>query len=230
MVERIEAVAPVFEAPMEHTQEMTEQPFRTEEVFSTHRAVVRHDRRYQDLLSRHTALLAIGVVLASGLLVYAVPRSSGILQSTHSEASKLTLSIQNRLHAGSQQNFSMPAHSVLVKNDIASSYIDSVEGQSVMINIGTNIVTPLPTDIANWVKSSSGPEQGTTLLSVNESNISKYVATAVQNSEKQSSTSTTGITTASESKAVNQIAQGLLKYDGVTVTIPTTSSSAQTPQ
>jgi len=178
--------------------------------------------------SRRAVIIALGSVMAIGVLALAVPRMGEIMSFASTGASELTASVNNTLKpANAQASFTMPAHSVLVKNTILSSYVDSVEGQAITINIGANVVTPLPSDIANWLKTSNGPEQGTTVLAANEANISRYVANAVLTTSKSSANSAHPVnaTDASVSAAVNQITSKLLKYNSVTVNISTDMSN-----
>jgi hypothetical protein len=206
------------------TNEVHEQEQSTE-LFSAVLPVSRHERVYERALTRRTALVALSVIVAVGALLFVIPRATGIAHAANLDTSKLALGIRDEMHPASQSSFTMPAHSVLVKNSIASAYVDSVEGQPITIHIGTNTVIPLPTNIASWIKTSDGPERGTTLLSVNVPSVSKYVASAVQNIGAQSGASA-GVA-ADQSAAVSQIAKELLKYNGVTVTIPTAASDAQ---
>jgi hypothetical protein len=182
--------------------------------------------RHEHILTRRTALVALSVVVTVGALLFVTPRATGIAHTANLDTSKLALGIRDEMHPASQSSFTMPAHSVLVKNSIVSAYVDSVEGQPITIHIGTNTVIPLPTNIASWIKTSDGPERGTTLLSVNVPSVSKYVASAVQNVSAQSGVSA-GVDTADQSAAVSQIAKELLKYNGVTVTMPASASDVQ---
>jgi hypothetical protein len=209
-----------FEQPVE----AYEQPEESVELFSAQMPEERqaHAFSMKRLLSRRAILIASGAVVALGLLAVAIPRSGEITSVASTESSKLTAVVLNAIHPTSQSNFTMPPHSLLMKNDVLSSYVDSVEGQEITINIGTISVTPLPTDIANWIKTSNGPEANTTLLSVNTASISQYVTNAMQNTPKQPG-DLTSVNTSAETTAVNQIAQSLLKYKGMTVTIPSQS-------
>jgi len=210
------------------TNEVNEQE-QSAELFSAVLPVSRHEHVYEWVLTRRTALVALSVVVTVGALLIVIPRATGIAHAANVDASKLALGIRDETHPASQSSFTMPAHSVLVKNSIVSAYVDSVEGQPITIHIGTNTVIPLPTNIASWIKTSDGPERGATLLSVNVSNVSKYVASAVQNVGAQSGTAA-GVDTTDQSAAVSQIVKELLKYNGVTVTIPTAASDTQSRQ
>lgn len=171
------------------------------------------------VLSRRTIVIASCAVVLLGATVLAIPHASGAYQAANKVGSKITLGIKNDIHPNAQPSFTMPQHSVLVKNDIATSYVDAVESQSIAINTGTSVVTPLPNDIANWIKMSSGPQKGTTLLTVNEAAVTSYVANAVSNSVKQPS-SGSSYNASGVSSAANQITKSLLKYNGITVTVP----------
>lgn len=210
----VQQVQPV-EAVPEPELALAPAPVAHAEEYSEPAPVKRRASTPRFTFSRRTVAVALSGVVVLGVAAYTVPHASAI---SH-KASTLTASINTKLHPSTQPSFTMPAHAVLVKTGILSNYEDAVESQSIVLTIGTNTVTPLPNDIAGWIKASNGPEKGTTLLTVNESTVSSYVSTAVQNSIKSSPMLASSVTPSDESAAVNQIAKELLKYNGVTVTI-----------
>jgi len=200
------------------------------ELFDAQTPAPREEYVHAPVLTRRVVLVTLSVVIALGAVLLVIPRISGIAHAASLDSSKLALVIKDELRPASQPSFTMPAHSVLLKNGIVSQYIDSVEGQSITINIGTNTVIPLPTNIASWVKTSAGPEKGTTVLAVNESAVSKYVTSAAQNVAAQPANSISSFSVINDSSVVKQIASQLLKYNGITVSMPSPTSDSKTNQ
>lgn len=200
------------------------------ELFDAQMPAQEQEYVHTPVLTRRVVLVTLSVVIALGASLLVIPRISGIAHAASLDSSKLAAGIKNELHPASQSSFTMPAHSVLLKNDIVSQYVDSVEGQAITINIGTNSVIPLPTNIAGWIKTSAGPEKGTTVLSVNESAVSKYVTSAAQNVAAQPADSVSSFSVINDSSVVEQITNKLLKYNGITVSMPSPTSDSQTNQ
>jgi hypothetical protein len=219
---------PTVRVPQVQPAEVAIAEVERRESFSTPVSAARRMRSGHQLPVRQMTLIVLSTVTVLGVSLFAVPRFTGVVHAADIDTSRLALGIKDKMHPTSQGGFVMPANSVLVKNSVLSSYIDAIESQSVEINIGSNAVTPLPTDIANWIKTSAGPEKGTTLISANVPNITSYVTSAIQSSTAtQQSTALSGDGGTSSAKVAAQIAQTLLKYNGVTVTVPNIASSAQ---
>jgi hypothetical protein len=210
--------------PIAHEDTYSEGPVVHSEVFGAqmNAAVVSKKqtrKRHAPTLSRKTVIFSVAVLLVVGALAYGVPHASALKHTVSIESSRLNA----RLHPNVQPSFTMPAHSVLVKTSISSNYMDAVESQNIELDIGSNVVTPLPNDIAGWIKTSNGPEKNTTLLTVNTAAITSYLTIEAQ----KSGSFANGIDSAAMSDATNKIANTLLKYNGVTVSIPSGTDNSQ---
>jgi hypothetical protein len=180
-------------------------------------------------LSRHRSRTKV-LLLVSALVVFAVGvpvlLKTDTLHVLSSKTSRLVNYVRKDIHG--TPAFSMPRYSVLVHSSDLSTDLDDIEVQAITVNLGTTVVTPQPSDIAQWVKSSAGPQAGTTLLSVNTASLSAYLTGVAQNNSRQATQNVSGISYGGISAATNQIANILLSCNGTSVTLPSTVIPSQT--
>jgi hypothetical protein len=168
------------------------------------------------------ATLAILVVIA----VFAAPTiaRATIWQAIGSKASTLVKDATNKLHIPAAAAFTMPAYSKLVKTGGLTNDLSYVELQPITISLGSMSVTSQPADIAKWVKSTAGPQAGTTVLSVNTAALSSYVNGVAKNNYDNDGGST--ISASSISAGVKKIANELFSCNGVNINLLTPSSGS----
>lgn len=213
-------------------------------------AAVRTPIEKWDLIkSKRFSGIRWAIIVAVSLLVVSILSATALtltranaLKAIDTETSKLALTISDKLHKSS--TFHLPAYSILVHSSSLSSDINSIEQQQITLNLGTTALSPTPSDISSWVKTSAGPQSGSTILTVNTANVSSYIANLIKQNAKAPINETklvypsgkvlvkvagvNGVSFGGNQMATNQIAKALFSVKGTTVTLPTTSVPFQT--
>jgi uncharacterized membrane protein len=177
-------------------------------------------------LSLRTALVALAIVFSLSMSAFTIATmaQASTWHTIGSGTSALVRNIGNVIHPAT---FAMPANAVLVRSSQLSTDLDDMETQPITINLGTTAITPLPSDIAKWVKVASGPQAGTTVLSVNTISLSGYIENAIQQQESTHPTTGTTYDGTDIAKATNQIAKALFSGNGTTVTLSGSPTPSQ---
>jgi hypothetical protein len=173
-----------------------------------------------DFIKLRPKLVTLAILLV--ITAFAAPTiaQAHVWQVIGAKAATIAHSVTTKSHQ--PVAFSMPAYSKLVATSGLNNDLSYVELQPITITMGGLTVTPQPTDISKWVKSSAGPQAGSTLLSVNTASLMSYIAGIVKNN--YSNNSSGGTTGSGVSAAVTKIAKALFSCNGVSVTLPSTST------
>lgn len=198
-------------------------------------------KRFSGVRGIVIAVAALFTVSILAIAALTLTRANA-LQAIDTETSKIAVSISEKLHKSS--TFHLPAYSILVHSSSLSSDINNIEQQQITLNLGTTSLSPMPTDISQWVKTSTGPQSGSTILTVNTAKISSYISGVIKQNTKAPINETKlvypsgkvlvktagvdGISFGGVQAATNQIAKVLFSVKGTTVTLPSTSVPFQT--
>jgi hypothetical protein len=193
------------------------------EVFSAQLPLEYKPSKLTKLISLRTGLVALAIIVLVPISILAVTKSNAV-GSVSAATSKLALAISDNVRH-TPVAFKMPANAILVKNNQLTGDKDAIESQMITIDLGATSVSPMPSDIAHWVKTSAGPQKGSTVLAVNSAAIESYVASVIASNTKQPTSHSNGIGFSGGASAADQIIAQLLTCKGISVSL----SSATIP-
>lgn len=193
---------------------------QTSEVFSAQLPTEYQPSRLIKFFNLRTGFIALAIIAIVPLSV--IVAKTNVVQAASTSVSKVALAISNNLRH-TPPTFKMPANAILVRSSQLSNDIDAIESQSVTINLGAMTVTPEPSDIAHWFKTTAGPQSGSTLLAVNTAGISNYIASIIKANTKQPTNQSNGIGFSGSANATDQIVKQLLSCKGISISLSSTT-------
>jgi hypothetical protein len=218
---------PVYESitQPEMTPVVTQQEFTVDNAYEPRRNFM--PTVDLSLLSNHKKqLIIVAVALLSSitLLGACFTAKATIIRSTHASVSFVERSLSS-VHQQSTANYTLPAHSILIHTSDLSNDLSDIEAQSITVNLGNSVITPLPTAIQQWVSVSSAPQSAAKVLTIKTGNIETYLRSSIAADTTLPSLQAKDTALASVNQAAKQIAKILFSCKGIILNISTSTTN-----